>query len=783
MPFSPGQVISTYYREEGLLSRRSSKLASATVEKLLGKSIQVQLLSSADATFVPKQAVRAHLPIGEAKSPDPLEAVVVNSTEAQTTVRFKSKYVGEVTVPSSWVQPSWATSFQFLPIEWVTTEPKETEVDCSPEDFEECISKPGCMWKEPEYKDLACVVADWGEWQPCSVTCGVGKQKRFRPFPTQRSCRKLNPQPLVAEDRYCMKPACPLVAGHCEAAKPNSTGSAMLWQSKARTTPRSAKEPRTALPSPPATARGALLELLGLTHAGEDPLQAVQGELQSIIDKQATADEEVKKMTTPAKTTGPSPIHEHPLYSEEETIIAWAEKGTGLGPECPESYFAFQVDIDVETSTISAACNPCAAGCLHCSGPSADQCRACPSPLRLFTHIDGRSVCVEGCPECFKPNDDDGTCTFDGSQYGCDHVAAFHPEVMPEHRGEPDSCQALKSDENEEEDDSFDSVDLFLLRKRKRALLAKSPAHPTMEALAGEQGDMEQKKQLKKQIMEWVETKQLPDTLDQISQYGDAAFESLGRDLLKHPELAQPLALALGHEDSETESPPRLAQPVPAHDDSSTSLEPLAEVVDDELHEEPSPSQAEDSATSLRIWDRSVQASLVQFRDQGRFALWNHSQVQTPLFSEVLNVVVKSMAKVTAEILQQGPSESSKKHAALMQGAGSEASEMQSRARVMASKLATECHRMLHYELLAFALAQHEKQRLLELSTGMVQSLYRQGQLAHLAQIASEASGAAARQVRSMPMEHAKNFKSYQPRGAVSLLVSSARHSVRSSFF
>ena len=27
--------------------------------------------------------------------------------------------------------------FQFLPIEWVTTEPKETEVDCSPEDFED----------------------------------------------------------------------------------------------------------------------------------------------------------------------------------------------------------------------------------------------------------------------------------------------------------------------------------------------------------------------------------------------------------------------------------------------------------------------------------------------------------------------------------------------------------------------------------------------------------------------------------------------------------------------
>ncbi|CAE7739812.1 unnamed protein product [Symbiodinium sp. CCMP2456] len=264
-----------------------------------------------------------------------------------------------------------------------------------------------------------------------------------------------------------------------------------------------------------------------------------------------------------------------------------------------------------------------------------------------------------------------------------------------------------------------------------------------MEALAGEQGDMEQKKQLKKQIMEWVETKQLPDTLDQISQYGDAAFESLGRELLKHPELARPVALALGHEDSETESPRRLEEPLTSHDDSSTSSQPLVEVVDDELHE------AEDSATSLRIWDRNFQASLVQFRDQSRFALWNHTQVQVPLFSEVLNVVVKSMAKVTAEILQQGPSESSEKHAVLMQDAGSEASEMQSHARVMASKLEAECNRMMHYELLAFALTKHEKQRLFELSTGMVQSLYRQGHLARLAQIASEASGAV-RQAREV---------------------------------
>lgn len=81
-------------------------------------------------------------------------------------------------------------------------------------------------------------------------------------------------------------------------------------------------------------------------------------------------------------------------------MIAWAEKGTGLGPQCPESYFAIQIDIDVQRNVVSAACNHCAAGCLHCNGPGADQCTACPAPLRLYTHIDGRSTCVEDCPEC-----------------------------------------------------------------------------------------------------------------------------------------------------------------------------------------------------------------------------------------------------------------------------------------------------------------------------------------------------------------------------------------------
>ena len=58
-------------------------------------------------------------------------------------------------------------------------------------------------------------------------------------------------------------------------------------------------------------------------------------------------------------------------------------------------------------------------------------------------------------------------------------------------------------------------------------------------------------------------------------------------------------ALALGHEDSEAEPPRGHDEPVSSHDDASTSPEPLAEAVDYESSEEPSPS--EDSAASLRI--------------------------------------------------------------------------------------------------------------------------------------------------------------------------------------
>ena len=183
--------------------------------------LQVQLLSLKDSTtFAPGDMVRAHLPIGseKKKSPDPLPAVVVNSTDTETTVRYKHKFLGELSLANSWIEPSWAMSNQFIPAEWIQTAPREVpEVDCSLDQFEACISTSGCVWKEPVYEEVPCVVADWGEWNPCTVTCGVGKQRRIRPFPTQPSCRRLEPAPVVQEDRFCMQPSCPLVPDHCQA--------------------------------------------------------------------------------------------------------------------------------------------------------------------------------------------------------------------------------------------------------------------------------------------------------------------------------------------------------------------------------------------------------------------------------------------------------------------------------------------------------------------------------------------------------------------------------------
>lgn len=53
----------------------------------------------------------------------------------------------------------------------------------------------------------SCVVTEWGEWDPCSVTCGIGMRRRERMVkmpPIDGSMCKTE----VAEVEKCMMPEC-----------------------------------------------------------------------------------------------------------------------------------------------------------------------------------------------------------------------------------------------------------------------------------------------------------------------------------------------------------------------------------------------------------------------------------------------------------------------------------------------------------------------------------------------------------------------------------------------
>ncbi len=61
----------------------------------------------------------------------------------------------------------------------------------------------------------SCVVTEWGEWDPCSVTCGLGMRRRERMVkmpPIDGSMCKTE----VAEVEKCMMPECRklLLQGH-----------------------------------------------------------------------------------------------------------------------------------------------------------------------------------------------------------------------------------------------------------------------------------------------------------------------------------------------------------------------------------------------------------------------------------------------------------------------------------------------------------------------------------------------------------------------------------------
>lgn len=134
------------------------------------------------------------------------------------------------------------------------------------------------------------------------------------------------------------------------------------------------------------------------------------------------------------------PDHNETAFGEDDkTVQVFATSEQDVA--CPRSYYLLSVDMDDEAGTVAANCAECFEGCDMCTGPKKEDCTQCAADKILYVHIDGRSGCLEGCPECFF--EQDGFCVVDVSNIECSHFAVFHPSVMPEDESDPAACQEL----------------------------------------------------------------------------------------------------------------------------------------------------------------------------------------------------------------------------------------------------------------------------------------------------------------------------------------------------
>ena len=51
---------------------------------------------------------------------------------------------------------------------------------------------------------------EWGEWTPCSATCGGGTRRRQRGFSEGRNGAAFKPMGIESEEMTCGEGACPL---------------------------------------------------------------------------------------------------------------------------------------------------------------------------------------------------------------------------------------------------------------------------------------------------------------------------------------------------------------------------------------------------------------------------------------------------------------------------------------------------------------------------------------------------------------------------------------------
>ena len=116
--------------------------------------------------------------------------------------------------------------------------------------------------------------------------------------------------------------------------------------------------------------QGALLELLA-RHGVMDPEEVITG-------------------IPGARQVRLTPLREDKRFvaqGEGRTLIRRLEPGQ-KGPQCPQGYYMWRMDVDQRTSSAKAACNKCA-GCDACIGPKPDDCLACPLDKHLHIDISG----------------------------------------------------------------------------------------------------------------------------------------------------------------------------------------------------------------------------------------------------------------------------------------------------------------------------------------------------------------------------------------------------------
>ncbi|CAE7257333.1 Spon1 [Symbiodinium sp. CCMP2592] len=259
-----------------------------------------------------------------------------------------------------------------------------------------------------------CLLSDWADWTQCSKTCGVGWHTRQREI-LQHPHSRAAACPKTIERSKCSLESCPIVAEFCinssstQAFASESPRERRLHQKDRRLREPSLQRPRFLADAPP--------EILRLV----DHFDAIPH-----VSVAESSEESEQSCSLSARGEQAA----YPLSSPNQEQR-----------KCRDGFFVEQAIVkcrDSRSDDCSAAsslaeshcfvhlcCEPCAAGCKHCSGPGEHDCSQCQRGKLVLHHFDGRSECISRmqCEElgCHRPSND-GRCVPEVS-IDCAHVA------------------------------------------------------------------------------------------------------------------------------------------------------------------------------------------------------------------------------------------------------------------------------------------------------------------------------------------------------------------------